>query len=213
MDISVEERLKALNIKQLHEIARQYQIQLKPGKKQDIIHALLLSSISKVEWKTILSTYLKSKSTKTTSESSKSIQTVSSLSSISTSSINNAVSQLSSLEQRLDRLEIQVQQILTQLSMAPSSQLREVLPSTTVSSSFPSTQLISRVKFEITSHISPGESMTIDEILCFPSCESLPKALFDQIISELIDDALFDGAEANSQVKIQGSIGRIIRRR
>ena len=68
------------------------------------------------------------------------------------------------------------------------------------------------IKNIIKSKILPGNSIAIDDLL---DTRKLKKYSFEQIekaIIDLIDDEIFDVSEGSSRTKIEGNIGRLIRR-
>ena len=68
------------------------------------------------------------------------------------------------------------------------------------------------IKNIIKSKILPGNSIAIDDLL---DTRKLKKYSFEQIekaIIDLIDDEIFDVSEGSSKIKIEGNIGRLIRR-
>lgn len=68
------------------------------------------------------------------------------------------------------------------------------------------------IKNIIKSKILPGNSIAIDDLL---DTRKLKKYSFEQIekaIIDLIDDEIFDVSESSSKTKIEGNIGRLIRR-
>lgn len=68
------------------------------------------------------------------------------------------------------------------------------------------------IKNIIKSKILPGNSIAIDDLL---DTRKLKKYSFEQIekaIIDLIDDEIFDVSEGSSKTKIEGNIGRLIRR-
>jgi Glu-tRNA(Gln) amidotransferase subunit E-like FAD-binding protein len=61
--------------------------------------------------------------------------------------------------------------------------------------------------------IKPGNSMTLDEIKENGKLRKYSWHLIEKSIRNLIDEEVFDGTEAISRLKIDDSIGRIIRRK
>ncbi len=64
----------------------------------------------------------------------------------------------------------------------------------------------------IKSKISPGDSVSIDEVMVIRKLKKFPRELIEKAILDLIDDEIFDVSEGRSIQKIQGNIGRLIRR-
>ena len=65
----------------------------------------------------------------------------------------------------------------------------------------------------IKSRILSGDSISIDKIMNLKKLKKFPKDLIEKAILDLIDDEIFDVSEGGRSVqKIQGNIGRLIRR-
>ncbi len=71
---------------------------------------------------------------------------------------------------------------------------------------------IKEVQNIIKSKVSPGESITIDEVLNLRKLKKFPRDIIKKGIIDLIDDEIFDVSEGRSIQKIQGNIARLIRR-
>jgi len=71
---------------------------------------------------------------------------------------------------------------------------------------------ISDIQNVIKLKVLPGDSISIDEIISITELQKYPINLIDKAIIDLIDDEIFDVSEGRSVQKIQGNIGRLIRR-
>lgn len=68
------------------------------------------------------------------------------------------------------------------------------------------------IKNIIKSNILPGKSITVDDLLSFKGLNKFTKDLIYTALIDLVDEEIFDVSEGNSRNKIQGYIGRLIRR-
>lgn len=64
----------------------------------------------------------------------------------------------------------------------------------------------------IKTHIPPGDSMTIDELIKIKELQKFSLNSIEQAIITLIDNEVFDVSQGGSIQKIGGNIGRLIRR-
>jgi len=71
---------------------------------------------------------------------------------------------------------------------------------------------ISDIQNVIKLKVLPGDSISIDEIISITELQKYPINLIEKAIIDLIDDEIFDVSEGRSIQKIQGNIGRLIRR-
>ena len=67
-------------------------------------------------------------------------------------------------------------------------------------------------KEKIVSLFSPGDTLTIDQIISHPLFSSYEFKEIEKIILDLIDDEIFDGSGGRSKKKLRGNIGRLIKR-
>jgi len=68
------------------------------------------------------------------------------------------------------------------------------------------------IKNVIKSKILPGKSITVDELLNIKGLNKFTRDLIYKAVMDLVDEEIFDVSEGNSKNKIQGYIGRLIRR-
>ena len=71
---------------------------------------------------------------------------------------------------------------------------------------------LSEIKNVIISKVSPGDSMLIDELLDIKALKKYSITSIKKAVIELIDDEYFDVSEGSSKTKLEGNIGRLIRR-
>ena len=126
----------------------------------------------------------KSKSTSTTIPKSKS----------TAKRLNLIEDQIKYLMAKIDNIEVK----LANVSFMESSSI--------------STPEILDIKNIIKSKISPGKSIDVDELLNTKGLNKYTKDLIYMAVMELVDEEVFDVSEGKSKNKIQGYIGRLIRR-
>ena len=114
---------------------------------------------------------------------------------------------ISELKGRVKLLEEQVKFLMSEISVSKVSVMKEngrdILTVTTD---------LAEIKKFIKSLISPGESITIDELIEINEIQKIPLITLKHSIYDLIDDNVFDVAEGNSRQKIGGKIGVLIRK-
>jgi len=110
-----------------------------------------------------------------------------------------------SVEQRLDLLEGQIKYIMDKLKVL-DSKLVDFKPSTSDSMSNYS------IKNEVKQLISPGESLSIDEIRNSRKLRNVDWRSLEKILIEMVDEEIFDVSEGRSKYKLDRNIGRLIRR-
>ena len=64
----------------------------------------------------------------------------------------------------------------------------------------------------IKSIVSPGESITIDELIEIKEIQKIPLIALKHSIYDLIEEGIFNGVQGNSRQKIGGKIGTLIRK-
>lgn len=106
--------------------------------------------------------------------------------------------------QRLSALETQNKMILERL-LSLESQIRSTSSSATQSS-----KANAEVRSYLLRKLSRGKSINVDRIA--DKTKSYPWSVVEKIISEMVDEEIFDIAEANSRHKIMGRFGMIVRR-
>ena len=114
---------------------------------------------------------------------------------------------ISELKGRVKLLEEQVKFLMSEITVSKISVMKEgngdILTVTTD---------LSEIKKFIKSLISPGESITIDDLIEINEIQKIPLITLKHSIYDLIDDNVFDVAEGNSRQKIGGKIGVLIRK-
>ena len=114
---------------------------------------------------------------------------------------------ISELKGRVKLLEDQVKFLMSEISVSKISVMKEddhdLLTVTTD---------LAEIKKFIKSLISPGESITIDELIEINEIQKIPLITLKHSIYDLIDENVFDVAEGNSRQKIGGKIGVLVRK-
>jgi len=114
---------------------------------------------------------------------------------------------ISELKGRVKLLEDQVKFLMSEISVSKISVMKEddhdLLTVTTD---------LAEIKKFIKSIISPGESITIDELIEINEIQKIPLITLKHSIYDLIDENVFDVAEGNSRQKIGGKIGVLVRK-
>jgi hypothetical protein len=115
--------------------------------------------------------------------------------------------QISELKGRVKLLEEQVKFLMSEITVSKISLMKEndrdILTVTTD---------LAEIKKFIKSLISPGESITIDELIEMNEIQKIPLITLKHSIYDLIDENVFDVAEGNSRQKIGGKIGVLKRK-
>ncbi len=114
---------------------------------------------------------------------------------------------ISELKGRVKLLEDQVKFLMSEISVSKISVMKEdnhdILTVTTD---------LAEIKKFIKSLVSPGESITIDELIEINEIQKIPLITLKHSIYDLIDENVFDVAEGNSRQKIGGKIGVLVRK-
>jgi len=114
---------------------------------------------------------------------------------------------ISELKGRVKLLEDQVKFLMSEITVSKISVMKEgngdILTVTTD---------LSEIKKFIKSLISPGESITIDELIEINEIQKIPLITLKHSIYDLIDENVFAAAEGNSRQKIGGKIGVLVRK-
>ncbi len=114
---------------------------------------------------------------------------------------------ISELKGRVKLLEEQVKFLMSEISVSRVSVMKEngrdLLTFTTD---------LAEIKKFIKSLISPGESITIDDLIEINEIQKIPLITLKHSIYDLIDENVFEVAEGNSRQKIGGKIGVLVRK-
>ena len=185
--------LNKLTVPYLNQLAKELSITFKrSSKKPDKIKTILNAGIPDKKLEDLYNKYLnqhqasKGKSTVTKKKSIK--QNI-----ISTDRINLLEKQVKFIMSKIDNIEIQ-------LAKDRSSKFTGGVYN------------LNDVQNIIKSKISRGDSVSIDEVMVIKKLKKFPRELIEKAILDLIDDEIFDVSEGRSIQKIQGNIGRLIRR-
>ena len=115
--------------------------------------------------------------------------------------------EISELKGRIKLLEEQVKFLMSEITVSKISLMKEddhdILTVTTD---------LAEIKKFIKSLISPGESITVDELIEINEIQKIPLITLKHSIYDLIDENVFDVAEGKSRQKIGGKIGLLIRK-
>jgi hypothetical protein len=115
--------------------------------------------------------------------------------------------EISELKGRIKLLEEQVKFLISEINVSKISQMKEFEHDiVTVTTD------LAEIKKFIKSLISPGESITIDELIEKTEIQKIPLITLKHSIYDLIDENVFDAAEGNSRQKIGGKIGVLKRK-
>jgi hypothetical protein len=114
--------------------------------------------------------------------------------------------QLSELKGRVRLLEDQVKFLMSKISVKEVSLSKEKDNDiiTVISN-------LSDIKKFIKSLLSPGESISIDELIELKEIQKIPLATLKYAIYDLIEEEIFEPAEGSSKQKIGGKIGLLRR--
>jgi len=178
--------LNDLTVSLLDKLAKEIGIKLnKKDKKDDKIRKIIHSGIEEIRLQQLVQKYYEQKSIpKRTSRD-----------------------QISELKGRVKLLEEQVKFLMSEINVSKISIMKEgdhdILTVTTN---------LAEIKKFIKSIISPGESITIDELIEINEIQKIPLITLKHSIYDLIDEEVFDVAEGKSRQKIGGKIGVLIRK-
>lgn len=184
--------LNNLTVAYLNKLAKECRITLKKGNKAEIIKQIKNAGISNDKLEKLAKKYLEKYQEEKKQPKKKK---------------DTGVSVESKLEQRVKQLEEQIKFLMSKINT-----IEIQLVKGRKSISINETNSIEEVKYKIKSLILPGESITIDELLNIKELQELSLDLLKNAITDLIDDEIFDGSEGSSNKKIEGNIGRLIRR-
>ena len=177
--------LKDLTVPLLDKLAKECHIKFKSNdKKKDKIKKIEEAQIDPVRLKSLINKYAaKSKKSKRISSD-----------------------QFSELKGRIKLLEEQVKFLMSKISFSEIELLEEENRNViTISSD------LGDIKRFITSIISPGESITIDELIEINQLQKIPLITLKHVIYDLIDENIFEAIEGNSRQKIGNKIGMLKR--
>lgn len=178
--------LNDLTVSLLDQLAKEIGVKLnKKDKKMEKISKIMSADLDENQFNQLIQKYYeqKSKPKKTSKE------------------------QISELKGRVKLLEEQVKFLMSEISVSKISLMKEddhdILTVTTD---------LAEIKKFIKSIISPGESITIDELIEMNEIQKIPLITLKHSIYDLIDENVFVAAEGNSRQKIGGKIGVLKRK-
>lgn len=178
--------LNDLTVSLLDQLAKEIGVKLnKKDKKMEKISKIMSADLDENQFNQLIQKYYeqKSKPKKTSKE------------------------QISELKGRVKLLEEQVKFLMSEISVSKISLMKEddhdILTVTTD---------LAEIKKFIKSIISPGESITIDELIEMNEIQKIPLITLKHSIYDLIDENVFVTAEGNSRQKIGGKIGVLKRK-
>lgn len=185
--------LNDLTIPYLKKLAKELNITLRSSdKKAEKIKTILKAGIPKPKLEVLYNKYLNEY--KTSKGKKRSVK-------------KKSISFPNKLEARINLLETQVKFMMSKIDSI-EIQLAKGRVTGLIERDY-STSAIQNV---IKSKVSPGDSVSIDEIISMNELQNYPMNVIEKAIINLIDDELFDGSEGHSTQKIKKNIGRLIRR-
>ncbi|MFW9938947.1 MAG: hypothetical protein ACFFD5_14975 [Candidatus Thorarchaeota archaeon] len=178
--------LKKLTVSQLESLAKECGIELKKSdKKTEKINKILNENLEESRLNYLIKKYINQK--KQTGESFQAL--------------------VSELKGRIRLLEEQVKFLMSKISVSEitigTEANRDVI--TVISD-------LADVKKFIRALISPGEAITIDELIEIKEIQKIPLVALKHAIYDLIEEDIFDAREGNSRQKIGGKIGILVRK-
>jgi len=178
--------LSDLTVSLLDKLAREIGIKLnKKDKKVDKISKIESAGLEELQLNQLIQKYYRDKSTPK----------------------KRSKDAISELKGRVKLLEDQVKFLMSEISVSKISVMKEdnhdILTVTTD---------LAEIKKFIKSLVSPGESITIDELIEINEIQKIPLITLKHSIYDLIDENVFDVAEGNSRQKIGGKIGVLVRK-
>ena len=193
--------LKNLTVPLLEKLANELGIKLnKKARKPEKIRQIKNADIDSKKLEDLYNKYIASKSGKIKVSPSKAKKAA-------PLKIKKAAPSKTKLEERVMLLEEQVRFLITKIDNIEGQITKQRNQDRS-----PPLGDIKTIKRTITSLISPGDSMTIDELRTKGKFKKYSWKLLEKAIIDLIDDEIFDGAEGKSKNKVERKIGRIIRR-
>jgi len=178
--------LNDLTVSLLNKLAKEIGIKLnKKDKKEDKISKIRSAGLEELQLNQLIQKYHEQKS----------------------ASKRTSKDEISELKGRIKLIEEQVKFLMSEISVSKISLIKEddrdLLTVTTD---------LAEIKKFIKSLISPGESITIDELIEINEIQKIPLITLKHSIYDLIDENVFDVAEGNSRQKIGGKIGVLVRK-
>jgi tetrahydromethanopterin S-methyltransferase subunit G len=176
--------LKDLTVPLLDKLARECRIKFNSAdKKKDKITKIQEANIDPIRLQALINKYAKRKKLKKITSD-----------------------QFSELKGRIKLLEEQVKFLMSKISFSEIELLEEDNRNViTISSD------LGDIKRFITSIISPGESISIDELIEIKQLQKIPLITLKHVIYDLIDENVFEPIEGNSRQKIGNKIGMLKR--
>jgi hypothetical protein len=112
---------------------------------------------------------------------------------------------ISELKGRVKLLEEQVRFLMSEISVSKVfyKDDRDIITVTTD---------LADIKKFIKSIISPGETITIDDLIELKEIQKIPLIALKHSIYDLIEEGIFEGVSGNSRQKIGGKIGVLLRK-
>jgi hypothetical protein len=177
--------LDKLTVSQLEKLAKECAIELKKSDKKDLkIAKILDAGIEADRLKQLIHKYIGKK--KESKRSSKEL--------------------ISELKGRIRLLEEQVKFLMSKINVS------EVTIDTEANRDLITiTSDLGDIKKFIKALITPGESITIDELIELKEIQKIPLVALKHAIYDLIDERIFEAKEGKSRQKIGGKIGVLTR--
>ncbi|MFX0018533.1 MAG: hypothetical protein ACFFAK_15930 [Promethearchaeota archaeon] len=179
------EKLNDLTVPLLNRLAKECGVQFKKGaKKPDKIATLENAGIPKEKMEQLITKYLAKKGIKKRSSKDTILE----------------------LKGRIRLLEDQVRFLMSKISVTEVKILKDKdRDLITITSN------LSDIKKFIKSMLSPGESITIDDLIEIKELQKIPLITVKHAIYDLIEEGIFEVSEGSSRQKIGGKIGLLTR--
>ncbi|MHA1996820.1 MAG: hypothetical protein ACTSU9_01810 [Promethearchaeota archaeon] len=186
--------LNNITVANLKNLAKKLGIKLKGRVKNDYIQEIMNSGVDSTLLEKEASAFIKKKSRAT--KRPKKVTTGSAKTPLSPST--------KKIEARFANIEHQIKFIMEKISS-----LESLIQS---SGKAPRRSSVQEIKVVMKKLIPHGKSVNIDSLLKAKEMMKFDRNSTERAILELIDDEVFDASESSSKEKIDGYIGRIIRR-
>ncbi|TXT62635.1 MAG: hypothetical protein BAJALOKI3v1_530015 [Promethearchaeota archaeon] len=196
-------QLNDLTIPYIKKLASELEIDLKRGRKADLISQIKNSGISATKLDSLIEKYLKEKNKAKIKKKRKLLD-------------------IPELEQRIEKLEGQVEFLMSviktknQLSHKKPNLIKQTIKrehAPPINRDLPEVELNTQsdIRLFLKMLLNPGDTITIDEIVRIDALQNISLNLLTQAINDLINNGIFEPIEGESIQKIQGNIGKLMR--
>jgi hypothetical protein len=196
-------QLNDLTIPYIKKLASELEIDLKRGRKADLISQIKNSGISATKLDSLIEKYLKEKNKAKIKKKRKLLD-------------------IPELEQRIEKLEDQVEFLMSviktknQLPHKKPNLIKQTIKrehAPPINRDLPEVELNTQsdIRLFLKMLLNPGDTITIDEIVRIDALQNISLNLLTQAINDLINNGIFEPIEGESIQKIQGNIGKLMR--